>query len=495
VLAAPPDWGVQRPRLSSVPPWTSSTGPEAIELAALAGLDLDPWQQYILTESLGERADGSWASFEVGVLVSRQNGKGGLLEARELAGLFLLNERLLIHSAHLFDTSMEAFRRLLALIEDTPQLSKRVRKVVNSHGQEGIELKSGARIRFRTRTTGGGRGFTCDCLVLDEAMNIPEATHAALLPTLSARPNPQVLYTGSAVDQEVDQNGVVFARVRERGLEGGRGKRVAWFEWSADSTINDVNPEFTADPANWAAANPALGIRIPAEFIEGERDSMSTRKFAVERLGIGDWPRTDDESIRLIDRAAWAACLDTESQPDDPLCLGFDISPDRSWATVAVAGRRADGLAHVEPIQRRRGTGWVVEYLVDRVARHDPAVVVYDGRGPGASLAVELEAAKVPLVGTSAHDYGQSCGMFYDAVLNATLRHIGRPELTAAVDGAATRPLGEAWAWSRKNATTDLTPLVASTLALWGLNTRPSSNPQIFSLDDFWDDEDDGEED
>src|ERR1017187_6126617 len=187
-----PDWpGVQRPRICSVPPSVSSTGEEAIELAAMAGLNLDPWQKFVLTESLNERPDSKWAAFEVGLVVSRQNGKGGLLEARDLAGLFLLGERLIIHSAHQFDTSMEAFERLLALIEGTPELSKRVkhRGVIRSHGAEGIVLKNGQRIRFRTRTKGGGRGFTCDCLILDEAMIIPEAMHSALLPTLSARPN------------------------------------------------------------------------------------------------------------------------------------------------------------------------------------------------------------------------------------------------------------------------------------------------------------------
>jgi hypothetical protein len=48
-----------------------------------------------LEHSLGEKATGSWAAFTVGLMVSRQNGKGSILEARELAGLFLLGERFL----------------------------------------------------------------------------------------------------------------------------------------------------------------------------------------------------------------------------------------------------------------------------------------------------------------------------------------------------------------------------------------------------------------
>jgi hypothetical protein len=37
------------------------------------------------------------------------------------------------------------------------------------------------------------------------------------------------------------------------------------------------------------------------------------------------------------------------------------------------------------------------------------------------------------------------------------------------VKGAAKRPLGDAWAWSRKSSGVDISPLVAITLAVWWL--------------------------
>jgi phage terminase large subunit-like protein len=138
-----------------------------------------------------------------------------------------------------------------------------VRRVSRSHGEEGIELKNGQRIRFRTRTKGGGRGFSGDCVILDEAMILPEMAHGALLPTLSARPNPQVWYTGTAVDQEIHEHGVVFARVRERGLK--RRSALAYFDWSLDYENPDMVPSRARDPAAWAQANPGLGIRVSAE--------------------------------------------------------------------------------------------------------------------------------------------------------------------------------------------------------------------------------------
>jgi phage terminase large subunit-like protein len=197
----------------------------------MTGLEVDPWQDFVIHNALGEADNGKWAAFEVGVEVARQNGKGGILEVRELAGLFILGERLLIHTAHEFKTSEEALERMVDLISGCPDLSRRVRTVKRSHGQEGIYLKSGQRLRYATRTKGGGRGFSADFVALDEAMKIPEAMHGALMPTLSARENPQLWYTGSAVDQESMDDGVVFARLRERAIKG-EDPALAYFGWS-----------------------------------------------------------------------------------------------------------------------------------------------------------------------------------------------------------------------------------------------------------------------
>lgn len=381
--------GAQEPSLCAVAPYSASTGSEAVEVAQLAGLFLDPWQQFVLERALGERPDGRWAAFEVGVEVARQNGKGGILEARELAGLFLLDERLIIHSAHEFPTSLEAFRRLLNLIEDTPDFDRRVQRVSRSHGEEGIELKGGQRIRFRTRTKGGGRGFTADCLILDEAMVIPEAMHGALLPTLSARPNPQVWYTGSAVDQDAMEHGVVFARLRQRALKGGD-PALAYFGWCADAeSPDDVTEEMARDPDVWARANPGLGIRISLEHVEREQRSMDARTFAVERLGVGDWPDIDAQEGLSLE--TWHACRDLDSKPLDPVAFAFDVRPDRSTAAIGVAGRRKDDRRHVEIIEHSPGTGWVVDRGVDLTRKHRGSVMLCDQASPAAALVPEFE--------------------------------------------------------------------------------------------------------
>lgn len=468
--------GIQRPRVCLVPESVSSTGQEAIELAAMAGLFLDPWQQYVLLNALGERPDGQWAAFEVGVEVARQNGKGGILEARELAGLFLLGERLIIHSAHEFPTSLEAFRRLLDLIEATPDFSRRVKRVSRSHGEEGIELDGGQRIRFRTRTKGGGRGFSADCLILDEAMVIPEAMHGALLPTLSARPNPQVWYTGSAVDQETMEHGVVFSRVRERAVAG-TDPALAYFGWSAADAASLVTDEMAVDPQAWALANPGLGIRISLEHIEREQRSMDPRTFAVERLGAGDWPDPDAVKGQGLDIDAWRKLVDQSSSAKDPVCFAFDVKPDRSAAAICVGGARSDGLGHVEVVEHRAGTSWLVDRMVELVERHRPREVVCAKGSPAMSLVAKMEAAGVKVRALTTEEHALACGQLFDAVEQGTVRHLGTAEMNSAVRGAVKRPLGDAWAWSRKASAVDISPLVAGTLALWVASVPAAMSP------------------
>jgi phage terminase large subunit-like protein len=318
---APDGWrGAQRPRLLHLPSGTALTAQDALYLLGEWGLALDEWQRFVLTGALLEGPDGRWSAKEVGVEVPRQNGKGELLEARALVGLFLLDEVLLIHSAHEFATATEALERMDARIDANPDLKKLCKPVRRSHGEEGVYRKNGQRLRYRTRTKGGGRGFTADWLALDEAMFIAESFHGALMPTVSAVPNPQIWYTGSAVDQESMDHGVVFARVRERAIEG-TDERLAYFGWSpAYDRPSEVPLSVAQDPGVWAVANPALGIRIDPDHVALEQRSMDHRTFCVERLGVGDWPRVSAEDGGVISVKQWLSLVDPSSEPTIRWC-------------------------------------------------------------------------------------------------------------------------------------------------------------------------------
>lgn len=475
--------GGRAPRIVSVPGYARSLGHEALEVAEAFGIVPDPWQRETVIDACGVRPDGKWAAFEVGLNVPRQNGKGGIIEIRELAGVFAWGERLIIHSAHEFATSMEAFLRMEEILAGTPEYAAQVSSVSRSHGSEGFIFKTGQRLRYRTRTKGGGRGFTGDTLILDEGMILQETFVGALVPTLAAKSmlgNPQVFYAGSAVDQTVHEHGFAFARLRGRALRGDD-PSLAWFEWCATAPFDEFGRPITPDHPwveellddldGWAAANPALGIRISSEHVEKERRSMGDRTFAVERLGIGDWPDLENVGDSPITLESWNELVDADSKIATSVAFAFDVSPNRASGTIAAAGRRADGRAHVEVLQDDDGTNWIVDELVRLNGEHENLGVFCDGVGPASSLIPELELRGVTVTTTTATELARACGLLFDEVAQRTLRHLGTKELSSAIRGAATRSLGDAWAWARRKATVNITPLMAVTLALWGART------------------------
>ena len=141
-------------------------------------------------------------------------------------------------------------------------------RIRTAAGAEAIELKDGKRLRFVARSSGSGRGFTSDLVILDEAYKLGDQEMAALLPTLSARPDPQVWYTSTAGNQDSRSSWAGCGR----GAWPGVTRR--WRSWSGRLTTDAYDP---ADPAMWARANPGLGIRIAPDYMEREMAALWRR--------------------------------------------------------------------------------------------------------------------------------------------------------------------------------------------------------------------------
>lgn len=461
-------YGDQTPRILHTPEAPTSAGDEAIALAAEFGLYLDPWQQFVLREALKERVDGRWSAFEVALMVSRQNGKGSILEAIELAGLFLFGERLIIHSAHQFKTSKEAMRRLEFLLSQSGQKYKPNR----SHGEESLEIlagpNKGARVMFQTRTKAGGLGLSGDRVILDEAMLISSEAIQALMPTLSARPNPQIWYTGSAVDQRIHANCEVFAGVRQRALTG-NGPRLCYMEWSCE---DDADPTSKRERAR---ANPGLGYRITHEYIEDEFNSFSgmgdVRAFGVQRLGIGDWPELGDARSE-IPAEIWRNMGTSEPELVGPRVIGVCRAPDGGPWAIAGAQRTTDGRIHLEVgYTGSESADDVLDMVVETVAAWDPAALLLGGAA--VDIMPELEVAGIEAFKPTRGEEAQACGGFLNDVLAVAkpplLSHGNHPSLNNAAKRAIKHPIaGGGFVWEPIDGSA-YAQLTAVTLARWGL--------------------------
>ena len=498
--------GEQRPRICSLPPSAAKTeaGDDAVEFAASAGLVLDDWQAFCLRNAMAETRKHTWAAFEVALVLSRQNGKNAVVEARQLAGLFLLHEKLMIHTAHRFNASEEHFRRMRDTIEANDWMRRRVKRLSSAPGKESIELRptpalvmgsAGSMVRrsvaprlaFLARAGGAGRAFSCNVVFWDEAMILTDDQVGAAMPTLAAVHNPQLWYTASAGNKL----SLPLGRVRRRALAG-NDPSLAYFEWSIDAHTQMCNldprrgpvcdqHDDPHDPVSWARANPGMGPhRITEDYIRKEMLSMSPAGvrtdppdvFATERLGVGDWP-ADEDAWSVIGRAVWDARADPESpRPRPRVAIAADASPGQISASIGVAGVLPDGrtLVEIPEGDRRDGVGWVVPRLLELKKAHRPCAIVIDPRGPLAGVIDEAEKAGLEVTKPTLSESAQAFAQFHAGIVEGKppLVHLGQPELDAALAGATVRDTGDGGKlWARRDTTVDISPLVAVTLAAW----------------------------
>jgi phage terminase large subunit-like protein len=436
-----------------VPENDGSRGQEAIKLMVSASLELDEWQSDFLIDGMATLGD-DWAADEAALIVSRQNGKTIDLIARALWGPTLGGEQLVLFTAHEFKTCREAFLLAKSLVE-TEAFQPFEPKVSISHGKEGITFAGGSRLLFIARSRTSGRGFSPDCVILDEAFELNDLALAALKPSLAAAKAPQLWFASSAPHE----TSTVLRRLAIKG-RAGEIERLAYSEWCAPDGLapGDINA--------WEAANPALGSRIELSFVASELDSLQPEDFERERLGR--W--REEATGGPIDRATWDALADpTPPAPTGTRVLALDVAPDRRRACVAAAADLGEGRVLVEILAaEHHGVAWVADEVAALVAQHKPDAVVLDSASQARSLIAPLAQAGVTVTTTDLKAMTEACGMFFDAVVEGRLVHRDDPTLNAAIEGAKQRNVGDAWAWARRTSASNVTPLVAATLALWG---------------------------
>ena len=467
----------------------SSAADEACDFARALGFTLDPEQELALQACLAEKPNGKWAAFEAAIIAGRQNLKTFLFEVDAFSDLYLgFGSELLVWTAHEFSTAMEAFRDCKQIIESHDFLSRRVKKVNEANGEEGIEFRfpSGTkRLRFKARTKTGGRGLTGDKTYLDEAFALQPAHMGSLMPTMSAKTltgNPRIYYGSSAGKLESS----VLRTIRDRGRSGGD-PTLVYVEWCApeggcslercDHRVGSVGCALD-DIEKVRLANPALDRRIDREWIGTERRTMTPVEFARERLG---WWEDPIEAKAGLPLDAWFECRDRRSQVAEVRAFAYAVGGESDpWASIGVCGTRADGLDHVEVVEYRPGTDWLAERVAEIKSDYGKPVFRL-AKGPTSVVRDEVEDAGVDGVDVSADEYAQACGLFVDRVVRRACRHLGQAELDMSIKGAARVSYGDSFRWSQRTSRVEISPLVVATLALWGARQLAEEGKPVFA--------------
>lgn len=487
---------------------------EVAEVAAMAGRPLDPHQRVAVAALTSYGKGGKWPSFVAGVEGPRQTvGKTGgiMLPVALTLSLTFEPHDVRLWTAHRLDTSQKTFNDVQGLIAGSAELSKRVAKVSLENGDEHIRFTNGAVLQFKARSGRAGRGLSGHDVFADEGLYATDEQFGALLPTMatrSVRHMPRLWVASSAAKVE----SIFQRRLRRRALAGDQ--TLTYVGWWASGSW--AQPPCTAgklcthlqgtpgcaldDRERWRAANPGLGVRTSEDFLEEMRGTLSAREFGREFLG---WQEEAAEEYGLpLTVGQWRARTDAGSRiPDDaPRWLGVDVTPDRSMAAIGGAGRRPDGGIHLALVDHRPGTSWLVQRLEELRRRHRLGAILIDTASPAVALVPDLERGKrdggpgmrvrskecptgeIVLVNATAQ--GKACAFLQDGIAGSEpfLWHRGETPLEQAVEGAGQRPVGDGlWAFARRRSDVDICPLVAVTLALWGVQAvpRPAAVPLV----------------
>jgi len=361
--------------------------------------------------------------------------------------------------------------------------------IMNAINREAVRFKNGASIQFKARTNAGGRGFSSDCLLLDEAQRLKRSAWVSINSTMSAMPNPQVWLLGTPPTREDD--GEVFESIRAAAIDG-VSTAAAWVEWSADPDAKDYDP--TSDLTRWQA-NPAWNTRINHEIVQGEFESYTKEEFAQDRLGI--WLSELGTGKRAISAEDWVATGVTEAPTVGVRSFAVAFSFDGTRLSLAGALKHDHGF-HVELIDAAQGDiasglGDLADWLAGRW--RDVASIVLSGQAGAPVLAQLLKDRRVPdgvVKFASTPEYTQSCSMALDAIRESATVARGNDvledgellpfthlvsegqtqlDISVSVSDKKQRGLSGAWGWSSTVPDGDETPVEAMSLAYWSAKT------------------------
>ena len=449
--------------------------PRIVAKCAEMGVSFDPWQHGIGSIALGKRRSGKYAATVGGVVMSipRQVGKTFLVGMIIIALCVLFPGFTALWTAHRTRTASMTFASMQAMVKKK-KIWPHIDAIRTSNGEQEIRFKNGSIIMFGAREQGFGRGFDkVDAEVFDEAQILSEKALEDMVPAANQSQHEAgaLLFFMGTPPRPTDP-GEEFSNRRSKAMSG-KAKDIVYVELGADP---DADPD---DREQWSKANPSFPHRTPVESMERMRENLTDDdSFKREALGIWD----AEDSARVIDEVSWNRVADPASMAIDRLCLAIDVPPVRSIASVALAGQRADGRWHVELDDSRKGVDWVIPWVVSRAAKNRLHSVVVDEM----SGLVEERRGRHYLIGTDivvtlaaaeGRHMSIACAKFYDGIIDGSVVHTDQPQVNVALSLARKRPLAGGWAWNRKDAASDITPIVAETLALWGAQTDNVQRP------------------
>ena len=429
------------------------------------GLNLDRWQDGVAGLLLAHRSDGVLAHTigGFGLCICRQVGKTHTLTC-VLFGLCVEYPGLLaIWTSHHVKTNSETFQAVQAYARRS-RIKPFIRKVYLGSGDEAVEFANGSRILFGARERGFGRGIPgVDVLMSDEAQILTQRAMQDMLATLNTSRLGLHIYAGTP-PKPIDSS-EMFTVMRQEAYSGDATDSV-WIECGADddADLDDIE--------QWMKANASCPHRTPVVSIQRLRRRLDDAGFKREALGIWD---ADDAST--FDLAAWAGLKDRGADMPSRAALVIDMSPDRRYCWIGVAGEIATDKGDRVLLMATETTAATAVDKVRKLIDERDIVDVSITSGAARALEPALVEAAIDYQRLTPADVGASYSCLQEAIKNESVCHVDQDELNTAMLMTRTRFVtsGEVELFDRKNYSVNLSPAVACACALfrWGLTATP----------------------
>jgi phage terminase large subunit-like protein len=440
------------------------------DLCTIVGIDLLPWQEYVLKDMLTVDKTGLWVRKTNLILVARQNGKTHLARMLILAHLIKWETNVLIMSSNR-SMALDTFRQVTQLIETNDHLKGFVKQIRYANGTESIEMLSGARLDVVASTRDGSRGRTVNGLLfIDELREIDEEGYRAAMPTTRAHAGSHILLTSNAGD--------AFSKVlndlRERALDHPP-KSFGFYEYSAPQYCK-IN-----DRAAWAQANPALGYTITEEAIEEAISTSPIENTRTETLCqwidslSSPWPHGVLEETSNSELTITPGAL---------TMFGFDVSPSRRNASLVAGQMMPDGKIAIGILETFESQVAVDDLKIAASIKgwadiYRPRMVLFD-KYTTATIAERLANAGVVTQDCSGQQFYQACGDLLDGLVNHKVVHNGQDELIQQFNNCAAKVNDSAWRIVKRKSAGDVSAPISIAMVVSHL-MKPQSVPQIYT--------------
>lgn len=418
------------------------------------GWGFDPWQDAVGRLILAKKADGRWASDLSILSIPRQVGKSYLLGCIIFALCLLTPKLRVIWTSHHTATTEEMYEAMKELAAHKRVKPHVVKCIALQGSRWRITFSNGSRIDFGARSQGFGRGKAkVGVLVLDEFQHITGRALANLAPTTNQADNPLILCAGTPPGPEV--SGEAFLLRRKAAIEG-ISDDTLYVEFSAD---RDADP---ADRRQWAKANPSFPKRTQERAFLLMRKMLSEDDYRREALGVWD---ELERQFSPINGALWSKSVDI-GPPNDSAAAGLAVDMSHDRAISVGACWLVGDSAHVEEVWAGSDDLAAVEWIASAAGCRIPVLI--DGMSPAAAMIPMLKARRVRVLPAGGPgDMARACGLVVADLLAGRLTHASQESLNKSREGARKRPIGKAggWGYDRSDASVDIAPLVAVTLA------------------------------